>query len=611
MAHRIIGIDVGYRSVKAAVIDKALRKTALVALEREDIGVPGDGEAIKAALGKLLSRTRVGGDDVVMAGLPSAPCVRRILRFPFTDAASIEESVGFELETHIPLDIEELIIDHVAVGETDDGETDVYTVAAPSEVVSERLELFRAVGAEPRSLGLASLSYATLLGNMESTAEGTSMVLDVGATSTEMIVVRDGEVKFARSLSVGSDAVRETFSSKFETEGVEEDLLQTHCLILPPAVPPSNPSEQVLHAATIDALTPWLRELRISVAAASRGSQLKPDRIILTGGMAGMRGLHDYLERLLRAPVTGLNLTELEIAQMASADGDRFGLATALALQGTELRTQDSLDFRKGDLAYEGDFKFLQQRVPQIAAFVIIALCLLGVQTTINYRALVHEYERQKVQLHKLSKVLTQKKFRKYSKLKTEMKRGLKVDLAEYYPDMSAIKVFEEMSVIIGAVTEPPDFQGKMPDPMARKPGGPRGAPTPGAVGIRATFGKKKGGSGGEQADAGDDGGEEETKVFDGHKVELLSTDIDRTKVSLRGDCDTQDALLAFQEKIERHSCFHKVKSSSDRITFERHKGWFRFTIRFEIRCPEDTPTTRGKKGKNGKKGKKGKGGKR
>ena len=57
--------------------------------------------------------------------------------------------------------------------------------------------------------------------------------------------------------------------------------------------------------------------------------------------------------------------------------------------------------------------------------------------------------------------------------------------------------------------------------------------------------------------------------------------------MTMRGEADTQDALLALQQAIDSHKCFSKVKSSSDRITFERHHDWFKFTMQFEVACPE------------------------
>ncbi len=88
-----------------------------------------------------------------------------------------------------------------------------------------------------------------------------------------------------------------------------------------------------------------------------------------------------------------------------------------------------------------------------------------------------------------------------------------------------------------------------------------------------------------DKKDSGD--ADKSDKPFTGHKIELGAIQIERTGVTMRGEADTQDALLALQQAIDSHKCFSKVKSSSDRITFDRHRDWFKFTMQFEVACPE------------------------
>ena len=68
MAHRILGIDVGQRFVKCAVIERSLRSSALVDFQREAVSAPHDRDAQSQALERLLSRVRKS-DDVIETGL--------------------------------------------------------------------------------------------------------------------------------------------------------------------------------------------------------------------------------------------------------------------------------------------------------------------------------------------------------------------------------------------------------------------------------------------------------------------------------------------------------------------------------------------------------------
>ena len=605
MAHRILGLDIGHRLLKAAVIDKTIRSTSLSALEMEPVAAPWDEEARTAALRRLVQRV-LRSDDVVVTGLPATLAMHRVLQFPFSDERSLRESVGFELDSHIPVPIEDVIVDHAVLRaeSSEEMEADVLAVGIAHSVIGGRLRMLQAAGVEARKLTLVPLALPSVLGLLPGMNEGSTMLLDIGATGSEAVFIEEGRVRLLRTLSMGSDAVRERFSSHFKVDADDGDLLITHTLLMPPDMEPEQPNEHVLLSATSEAIAPWLREVRQAMAVWSRGGRKGPDRIVLTGGMAGMRGLPEYLEAVLRVPVQTPSLADLPIieGQDTSAYDDACLTAVALALQGTEYRAPQDMDFRQGEFAYEGDFKFLRKRLPQLAAFAVIAVCLLGVRTTIDFRALVHEQNRQMEQLRVFSKTLTGKEQRTFVKFKVELARPLPVDLASYYPDMSAIKAFDEVSALVHKVTEPPEY--KPPGPAnALTPGrelaqlGPRMRMRGGAVAMPSGLGvpalarmppsapDPRSPPGAAEAPGAPAAADSEEAPFTGHKIELLSADIDRLKATLRGDCDTQDALLAFQQAVERHPCFHKVKSSSDRISFERHRDWFRFNLRFEIAC--------------------------
>jgi len=621
MAHRILGIDFGTRTIKCAVVERALRSSALVDFQQEAVHAPYDDKARQAALERLLARVRKG-DDIVEAGLPAAACMHRVLTFPFNDDKSLREAVGFELESHIPIDLEEVIVDFVVAGEIRGGDYEVLTVAAPRKDVSRSLDVMKQAGAEPRALTLIPLACASMLAQLPVYADGRTLLLDIGAKGTEAVLAENGKALFIRTLSVGSDDVRDRFVDSFDVDGVEGDLLVSHSVLLAEGVEPRTADEASLDEATRVAVLPWLREARQTLAFAARGGRGRPRRIVLTGGMARMRGLVEYVEAALGLPVSTLDLSSLSINQLSSEDvGDYGAAAVALALQGTDLRTSQQMDFRQGDLAFEGDYQFIRERLPAIAAFLVVALCLIGVRTTIDYRALVLEKQRQVMQLKKLSKDLTGKKVSTFPKLDNELARPLKVDLAGYYPDITAVKAFQDISKILSKVTEPPDFKPGGPA-FDRPPQGiqvaqvaPRmhGVPGLGGVPVRARMparraGGRRGGSAGGSKDSalgadGEGGDGAEKEGFFGHKVELLSLSIGRNKVSMRGDCDTQDALLALQQAVKKHPCFHKIKSSSDRITFQRHKGWFRFNVGFEVRCPSKSDIAKKAKGAKGKKG--------
>jgi len=634
MAHRILGLDIGRRAMRVAIIDKTLRQAALVGWDEELVPAGADEAARQDALRRLLARTQ-RPDDVVAVGMPGSLCMHRVLTFPFRDDKAIAEAVGFELENHIPTPLSDLVLDHIPIGEKE-GMTEVLAFAAPIAEVEKRLDFLTGAGVDARRLGLSALAYAGLVKQLPYAATGTTLVCDVGSHTTEVVVLQDGRVKGLRTLSVGGESIGQLFATHFDTDPGTPDLVASHGYLLPPGFAPESGHERTLHDATTAALAPLLRELRQTVAVSARRGQSRPDRMLLTGGLSRLSGIFDHIEKALGIPVEAIRLHELpEVrAPQGAGDlqrlGDTHARAVAEALAAADPVVGQDVDFRQGELAYEGDYQVLRQRLPQIATFAVIALCLLGIRSTLNYRALVTEQDQQMAQVQTLSKSLTGKVMPDFETLQAELKREALVDMGALYPEMSAFKVLEEVSLLIDKVTEPPDYvppsgpaeagapqlaqneaePGLVPDPaMLRTPpqfqgvpgldGSPparmREAPGMAVPGMRAVSdplpgrGTDRPGADGAGAPGNVDPGESGDggpAPFTGHKIELSAIDIERTSATLRGDADTQDALLALQQGIDGHRCFSKAKSSSDRITFERHKDWFKFTIQFEIACP-------------------------
>ncbi len=654
MAHRILGLDIGARAVRLAIVDKTLRQTALAGYDEEALAPVPAAEldahpklplsAEQCAAAKRLLARNVRPDDQVVVALPGRLAMHRTLSFPFKDDKAIAEAVGFELENHIPTPIADLVVDFVRTGEKG-GQTEVLAVAAGRDEVENWLDAYKYLGLEARHLGLQSLCYAALVSRMPAAKEGTTLLCDVGAARSEVVVVADGRTQFLRSFAVGGHTVATAYAQLVQSDLPPEDLWRQHAVLLADEELEGD-RERGLAQATQQALQPLLRELRLTLSAWTKKARSRPDRMVVVGGLAQLNGLHAFLQRAFDLPVEAVKLGDMPDVRIAEARhvGDRAALAVALAMSAADTESDHNVDFRQGELAYEGDYKVLRQRLPQLAAFLVVALCLLGIQNSLAYRALVIEQEQQLSTLQALSKQLTGKAQSDFDAVKKELERAPVVDISGLYPDISAFRALEDVSNILDKVTEPPEYKapggpeetpppnpgmlapgeavrppprtdspaGSSPEVPAMPPPSFRGLPDIGGAPPAermpmpaAAPGRDVPGAGGSVLGAVRDpaaapaGAEGDPKPpgKDGHHIELSSVQIDRNHGTLRGDADTQDALLALQQAVDSHRCFGKVKSSSDRITFERHRDWFKFTVEFEIACPADEATAKPGKG--------------
>lgn len=87
-----------------------------------------------------------------------------------------------------------------------------------------------------------------------------------------------------------------------------------------------------------------------------------------------------------------------------------------------------------------------------------------------------------------------------------------------------------------------------------------------------------------------------------GLAVEIENIRIDPRSGTVRGEADSIETLDALVAKLGSDICFHDVLTeSTERIQFQRHQGWQRFTLRFGIDCtPKTKATTAANKGTAG-----------
>jgi len=79
--------------------------------------------------------------------------------------------------------------------------------------------------------------------------------------------------------------------------------------------------------------------------------------------------------------------------------------------------------------------------------------------------------------------------------------------------------------------------------------------------------------------------------------VELESIQVDETGANIKGEANSLEAATLLEQKLGKHRCFQNVSlEGTDKISFERHRGWRSFRIEMDIACEErkDDESVRG-----------------
>jgi general secretion pathway protein L len=322
---RYLGIDIGTTSVKAAVVRSAYRKLVLEGLAESRLAGTGE-EAVKAAIKDAAQNALgAGAPDGVATSMPGTQTTLRTVRIPETAAQKLADVLPFELESQLPFDLENAVLDwRVLEGHTNEEGLAVLTAVAQVEDATRRIELVKgALGLEPERLGTGAFPIANLAPLASVFSEPRTLaVLDLGNKTSDLLFLEAGEPVFARTLSLGTEGLPQT-------------------------------------AAKL------AREVRLSLAAFRAQGGKPPDELYLCGGGAFVSGAESFLAAELERPVHRLPPLSVELGERVAPFAQSMPLyATALGLAMSLTTRERGIDLRKGPLAYERGWGWLRDRVP-------------------------------------------------------------------------------------------------------------------------------------------------------------------------------------------------------------------------------------------------------
>jgi len=309
-----VGVDLGRSTIKVAavrggksprLIRAAIHPTPDGAIEG---GTVRNAPALTAALRAVLRSSGIHRWRAVV-GMGGRTALVRTVTLPSMPADELKNAVRWEAERHLPLRIDEAVLDaQVAREVTEDGQrrTEVLMAAVP-----ERDALLFYQVARDAGLNVAALEVSSLALARTNASSGTlTAMVDIGADATEIVIVHPTLPPACRSLPIGSD----------------------HLAQSPPAVPGAE------HEGT--AAAPGLHDLVDGLAKSidyfqAQARKEKIERVVLTGDGVHAADVAQMLAAELSVPVEiGDPLARLTVPDgVAQQLGNhRASLAVAIGL---------------------------------------------------------------------------------------------------------------------------------------------------------------------------------------------------------------------------------------------------------------------------------------
>lgn len=213
-----VGIDIGSKTIKIVELEKEAGGFRLLA--SGVVGYQGvlpvqakdDKELVPLSdvLRKLHKEAHVRGKNVAIA-LPESLVFTRTIKFPLLTDQEVASAVKWEAEQYIPIPVSEAIIEHQIVERSQVGSSTgvtVLLVASPRALVEKYIKLVQGAGLTAVAVETEALALCRSL----APEGGTLLILDLGAASTDIVIAKDGMLRFSRSIPTAGEAFTRALS---------------------------------------------------------------------------------------------------------------------------------------------------------------------------------------------------------------------------------------------------------------------------------------------------------------------------------------------------------------------------------------------------------------
>lgn len=234
----------------------------------------------------------------------------RFVKLPTVAEEKVEQIIGFEAQQNVPFPIEEVVWDYQLVGSGDNGQVEVVLVAIKSDLLDELNGVCEGGGFRTNVVDAAPMALYNAFRYNYSDLPGCSLLVDLGARTTNLIFVEPGKV-FSRSIPIGGNTITANIAREFnESFSSAEARKKRDGYVSLGGAYADDKDPDIAKAAKIirNAMTRLHAEISRSINfyRAQQGGAA-PARIFLCGGTASLPYLREFFAEKFQLPLDFFN----------------------------------------------------------------------------------------------------------------------------------------------------------------------------------------------------------------------------------------------------------------------------------------------------------------
>lgn len=323
----------------------------------------------KLVLDEIVQKRKIKGQKVDYA-VSSQSVFTRFVKLPSVGEEQVDQIVGFEAQQNVPYPIDEVVWDYQLVDSGDASQVEVVIVAVKADLLDDINDSVEQTGLKTTLVDVAPMAVYNAFRYNYSDVTGSSLVIDIGSRTTNLIFIEPHKV-FSRSIPNGGSTITQQIAKEFSEpfQQAEERKKRDGFVSLGGAyAEPDDPDVARVSKMIRNSMTRLHAEIARSISFfRSQQGGSPPERVYLSGGSTSLPYMREFFQEKFQLPVeffnpmrnvavgTGLNMDEI------SRNAHRMGELVGLALRGTsdcpmELNLRPAKVVRRQEMAVKRPF---------------------------------------------------------------------------------------------------------------------------------------------------------------------------------------------------------------------------------------------------------------
>ncbi len=326
---QIFSLSLGSQHITGAIFSRTAGEgLRLEKVERRDfVGDPGEESARSAqaaqALKEIVGALKVKGQTVSYV-ISSFPVLVKFASLPALDGERVDQIVEFEAQQQVPYPINEVVWGYQLMGEPGDVEVEVALAAVKSDELTEIDDQVAGAGLRSRGAMISPAALYNALRFNYSDLQDTTLLIDIGARTTDMIFMEGGKF-FVRTVKIGGADITRAIAKEFGTDFGSADyrkVVDGFVALGGPYADHDDPEIAAISKVVRNSLTRLHAEVMrtINFYRSQQGGGA-PAFILLSGATSGLPFIREFFAEKLNLPVDHFNpFRNVAVAKGATAE---------------------------------------------------------------------------------------------------------------------------------------------------------------------------------------------------------------------------------------------------------------------------------------------------